>query len=73
MFFGTLEQMLFSFFSLFAARVEDIHGKECVRLMENSATGMSEIEMSLLSEMGSKAPSVEGFQISGANRHVVEL
>lgn len=41
--------------------------------MENSATVTSEIEMSLVSKMGSKTLSVEGFQIPGANRHVVEL
>lgn len=33
-----------------AAGVED--GKECARVMENSATVMSEIEMSLVSENG---------------------
>lgn len=41
--------------------------------MENSATVMSEIEMSLVSEMGSTTPGAEGFLISGVDRHVVEL
>lgn len=54
----TAEQM-----HLFAAGVEDIHGKECGRIMGNSATVMSEIEMSLMSEMGSKVPDVQGNQV----------
>ena len=58
---------------MFAAGLEGIHGKECARVMENGATVMSEIEMSLVSEMGSKTRGVEGFQISGADRHAVEL
>lgn len=50
-----------------------IHGKECARVMENGTTVMSEMEMSLVSQMGSKTPSVEGIQIPRANRHAIEL
>ncbi len=50
----------------FAAGVEDIYGEESARVMGNGATVMSEIEMSLVSEMGSKVPSRDGSQISGA-------
>lgn len=65
MFFVTIEYQY-----LFAAEQGNIHGKDFAKVMENSKTVMSEIEMSLVSEMGSKTPGAQGFQTSGAKRHI---
>lgn len=43
-----------------AAGAGDIYGQECGRVMENSATVMSEIEMPLMLEMRSKTSNIEG-------------